>query len=233
MGKRVVDDNSLIALADALREQTGEQSELIFPEDFAGAVHAIHGAAYAEGHTDGKAEGEEACTARHFVHTFVGDGSTAVTVHVPFEPDKLVLFNLNPLVQTRANELAIFVVDLSAFGRYAGLATVGSGTAINSAVYSTNSYLTRYSRQADGMVTIQNVGISATTAGVFTAGETFVLVAVKHIGQTDKERITAFVERLTGSGTVTLNQARVNGAFTDDEWATLIGTKPDWTFVFI
>jgi hypothetical protein len=38
---------------------------------------------------------------------------------------------------------------------------------------------------------------------------------------------------LGDSGSVTLNQAKVNAAFTDEEWAALIAEKPNWTFTFI
>ena len=192
-----------------------------------------HPEGYVEGYDAGITEGAEICAAKHFVHTFVGDGSTTATMNIPFEPDKLILFNLDPLVQTRAKEIALFVADLSAFGRYAAVVALGSGTALSNAVYTTKSVLTRYSRQPDGTVTLQNVGLNATDIGVFTAGQTFVLVAIKHIEQTDKERITDFVNGLAGSGTATLNQAKVNAAFTDAEWSALIATKPNWTFAFI
>lgn len=233
MAKRVVEEESLVMLADAIRRQTEDPGQLAFPDEFADAAQNIRNIGYSEGYDGGMAQGQAACAAQHFVHTFVGDGGTTVTMNIPFEPDKLIVFNLNPLVQTRAKEIALLVADLSAFGRYAAIAALGSGTALNNAVYSTKSVLSRYSRQADGTVTLNNILTSATDIGVFTAGQTFVVLAIKHIEQTDKERIADFVNGLIGSGTVTLNQARVNGAFSEGEWAALIAAKPNWTFVFI
>lgn len=237
------DDRHYKAIANTIREYVGDTLEDDFgtdkvpPADMPGVVgYAIERYGYRnweEGKEEGVAEGAEICAAKHFVHTFVGDGSTTATMNIPFEPDKLILFNLDPLVQTRANEIALLTADLSAFGRYAATVALGSGTALNNAVYTTKSVLSRYSRQADGTVTLSNILTSATNVGVFTAGRTFVVLAIKHIDKTDKERITEFVNGLTGSGTATLNQAKVNAAFTDAEWSALIATKPSWTFAFI
>ena len=68
---------------------------------------------------------------------------------------------------------------------------------------------------------------------VYGAGVPYTMIAVKYVQQTDKERIADFVGRLTGSGSVTLNKAKVNASFTDSQWAALIATKPNWTFSWI
>ena len=48
-----------------------------------------------------------------------------------------------------------------------------------------------------------------------------------------KESITSIVQALSDTAegqTITFSQAAKNNAFTDSEWAELIGTKPNWTF---
>ena len=223
MGKRVVDDASLYALAGELRAASGQSGEMVFPDGFVAGARASHVAGYEKGLAE--------CAAKHFVHNFVGDGSGSVSVHIPFEPDKIFIINLNPLVQMHENEIAFLSADLRAFGRYSGLFSLGLGSSLGYAVYTTKSFPgARYSRDEDGTITLTGLNTTANNYGVFTNGATFLLVAVKHLDQTDKELITEFVESLTGSGTVEINKAKVDANFTSAEWSALIATKPSWTF---
>lgn len=191
-------------------------------------------AKYDEGVTAGEANGAAICAAKHFVHNFVGDGSNTATFCVPFEPDEVQVFGFDPTSLSQSNCLLEFCYDLRAFGQCVGfLQYVKSASAgMTSTAFSARTAVQRYSRADDGTITITGIG---TSSAVIKFGEGFVytVVAVKHAEQTDKERITAFVNRLTGSGTVSLQQAKVEAAFTDDEWAALIATKPGWTFTWI
>ena len=49
---------------------------------------------------------------------------------------------------------------------------------------------------------------------------------------TDKDALAREINALPDdeSGTVTFVGSRVSAAVTDDEWATLIAAKPNWTF---
>ena len=175
---------------------------------------------------------DNGCATNHFVHSFVGDGSTSVSFCVPFEPDSLQIVGFDPHLPKRSFALAGFSCDLRAFGTLGGLAAFGSetGSSLSTALFTTTTLLNRYSRTEDGMVTIQNIS----SKGVFF-GKDFVytVIAVKYADRSDKERITDFVNNLTGSGTVALNQGKVRAAFTDEEWAVLIATKPEQTFSWI
>lgn len=55
MGKRVVDDGSLTAVADAIRDQLGSEETLVFPEGLVDGVTQV----YNEGHHIGNMEGWE------------------------------------------------------------------------------------------------------------------------------------------------------------------------------
>lgn len=231
MGKRTVDDISLTALADTLREQSGEAGQLMFPADFLRAVRSV----YDSGHTHGMEDGAELCMGMHFVRNFIGDGGVSHSVHVPFEPDVVCITGFDPTCIKKNYQMAMVMCDIRAFGVLGGLVEygdAGTSSGIANMAYTTTSMLTRYSRTADGTITLANIGPSGRTV-VYGAGVPYTLIAVKYAEQTDKERITAFVKRLTGSGSVTLNKSKVNAAFTDSQWAALIATKPGWTFSWI
>lgn len=169
------------------------------------------------------------CVQQHFVQNFVGDGGTSRSFQVPFEPDFIQIFCFDPTVINKASVLASFFYDQRAFGLYAGTYQYGSGSgSLKNGAFSTTSASTRYVRAEDGTITVKDFASNA--AVVYGAGLPYTIIAVKYAEQSDKERITSFVNGLTGSGSVTLNQAKVNAAFTADEWAELIGTKPNWTF---
>ena len=185
-------------------------------------------AKYDEGVTAGAA----LCAARHFDHSYAGDGSGSVSFYVPFEPDMVQIIGFDPTFNKKPYALASFSYDRRAFGLMGGSALYGQadGTVMNG-YYTTVSALTRYSRAEDGTVTIGN--FSSSVPVEFSLGYPYTAIAVRYTEQTDRERIAAFVEGLTGSGTVTLNKAKVEAAFTDDEWAGLVAARPDWTFTWI
>ena len=229
MAKYTVEAESLKAIADGIRSWSGMEEELKFPNDFLTGVAN----SYIKGKQAGLDEGAAICATKHFVCNFKGSGTGSVSFYVPFEPDALCITGFDPTFSKKPYALGSFVADLRAFGQAAGNTAYGNASsgAMTNAAFTTTSVLNRYSRTEDGTVTIQN--ISSSVAVVFDASYTYTAVAVKYAEQTDKERITDFVNGLTGSGTVTLNQAKVSAAFTDDEWAALITTKPNWTFNWI
>lgn len=187
-------------------------------------------AKYNEGKTDGLADGAAICTAKHFVYNFVGDGGKSVSFHVPFEPDTVQIIGFDPMVHKTNLTLATIVCDIRAFGQLGGYAAYGNGSTLSTTMFTTVSISTRYSRTEDGVITVQNIN---SAGAYFGNGFVYTVIAVKYADRSDKERITDFVNGLTGSGTVTLNRAKVNAAFTDDEWAALVATKPNWTFTWI
>lgn len=172
------------------------------------------------------------CVEKHFVHNFVGDGSDTATFHLPFEPDEIQVFGFDPTV-INTGYLMAFSYDLRAFGICAGYVYYGNSKGgATATIFSDAKAKLRYSRTEDGTATVKGIGASNAVVN-FGAGFPYTVAAVKYVDKSDKERITDFVNRLTGSGTASLQQAKVNAAFTDDEWAALIATKPNWTFTMI
>lgn len=227
MGKIMTDDRHYKAIANTIREQMKEagMNETMRPSEMPGWIHDACAVA--------KAKGEEICAEKHFVHNFVGDGRGTYSFHVPFEPDVVQIMGFDPRVLSVAGYLALVLCDIGAFGLLAGFVQYAAGAgAVSNTAYTTVGMRTRYSRTEDGTVTIANIG-PAGVAVNYGKGISYTAVAVKYTDQTDKERIIAFVTGLTGSGSVTLNKAKVSAAFTDSQWAALIATKPRWTFSWI
>lgn len=229
MARVTTDDRHYSALAAALRTSLGTEATYR-PEDMAPAVPAVYDA----GAAAGKAEAEQTCAMQHFVTVLTGSGETSLSFHVPFPPDLLVVTGYDPTVLATDYQVMMFVYDIAAFGLMGGYMLTSCNQSAYSLAMTTVSALTRYARADDGTVTLGNIrGNNSHPVGTFGAAVQYTVTAVKYTNRTDKERITEMVEGLTGSGSLTLNRAKVNGAFTDEEWAALIATKPDWTFAFV
>ena len=221
------DDRHYKAIAAAIREQMASAgvNETMRPVEMPGWIDDACALA--------RAESERNCAAKHYLQNFVGDGSGAHSFHVPFEPDMVLIMGFDPLVLYTEGNLAVVRCDIRAFGLLGGFTqyAVGNG-AISNTAYATNTVPTRCFRAEDGTITVKNIGPSGTPVQ-YGAGILYTAIAVKYTERTDKELITDFVHRLTGSGKTTLNRTKVNEVFTDDEWAALIAVKPNWTFSWI
>ena len=176
----------------------------------------------------------ENCSARHFVTEFYGNGQRAYTLNIPFEPDMIVLLGLDPMVFVGSSSIAICAIDLRPIGMAAGVFYLqDTGMTFYGTLMTSQSYKTRYSRAANGDVTLQGLTSSSPVVnGVFNKNIKYKLAAVKYTDKTDKELITDFVNGLPSdySGSVTMNKEKVDASFTSAEWSALIATKPNWTF---
>lgn len=226
MGARVVQDASLLALADKLRTLGATDEGLLFPDGFMDGVAQT----WDNGRLQGLQDGAELCSARHFVHTFVGDGSSSMTLHIPFEPDAVHVFGFDPRALTSDYCLFSIYYDLRAFGQCVGfIQHTSTDSRLTNTAFSANSAIKRYQRDADGNTTFSGVGTSNAEV-FFGSGFPYTVVAVKYTEQTDAQRIEAFLSALSATGgTITLTRAKVEAAFTDTQWAALVSTCPNWT----
>lgn len=176
----------------------------------------------------------ENCNARHFVTEFYGNGQMAYTLNIPFEPDLILLMGMDPMVFVGSSNIAICTIDLRPIGMAAGVYYVQeTGMVFYGTLMTSKSYKTRYTRAANGDITLQGMTIASPAVnGVFSKNIKYKLAAVKYTDKTDKEMITDFVNNLPSgsSGSVTMLQEKVNACFTTAEWSALIATKPNWTF---
>ena len=203
----------LVSIADAIRLNLGTE-DTYKPSEMAAAVGVCH--------------------AKHYVTVMPGSGETSLSFHVPFAPDLLMVVGFDPTVMTGTDQILLFVYDIAAFGLMGGYMLTCRKQNVYSLAMTTVSALEKYTRAEDGTVTLSNIKGNAThPVAAFAENAQYSVTAVKYTDKTDKERITEMVEELTGSGSLTMNRAKVNAAFTDEEWSALIATKPDWTFAFI
>lgn len=214
------DDAHYAAIADALRQHTGTE-DTFQPARMAQAVGAVYAAAGA------------ACAAKHFTAAVPGSGEQRLQFSLPFAPDYLAVLcsDGGDLYGNGGNLVYSVYFDFAAFGLLGGVSQVTDSSGLHNIAMTTESIHNRYSRADDGTVTIENVGEG--TIGVFGEGRDYLICAVKYDRASDKDRITGYVRSLTGSGSATMNRAKVEAAFTEEEWAALTAEKPGWTFSFI
>lgn len=216
-------DADLTSVADAIRERAGTSGKLDFPSGMVSAVPSVF--------TAGEEAERKRCVAKHYAEVFYGNGQTSVSFHVPFEPDFIaVLCSDSDVYKESSGVVYSATFDLASFGFIAGVGYTSTANGIVGQLMTSISVLNRYSRSADGTVTLQNIG---STAGLFFSGRPYFVVAIKYIEKTDKERITEYIQSLGDSGSATLNKAKIDAAFTAEEWSALIATKPNWTFAYL
>ena len=159
--------------------------------------------------------------------TVRGSGTGTLSVPIPFEPDTLLIVAANMRIFTC--QIAVCVYTPHALGKYlGGVQTTQSSLSLGMAAIRRDQRLVSY---ADGVLTftmIESVPVR------FDANTDYIVLASKTETRTDKEILTDFIAGLADAGgTVTLSQEAINAAVTDDEWATLLATKPNWTFTLI
>lgn len=242
-------------IAEAIREATGNQKPFA-PYEMAEGVHSAHDKGYETGFTDGDTEGwqegyqvgvsdgyvwgeqtaTDACKAKYYATVIPGSGETTLSFHVPFEPDLICIVGFDPTCLLVNYTNMLFVFDVAAFGLMGGFVVTSKGSNVQNGAMTTVTALNRYSQASDGTVTIQKIiALSGNPDGTFASNVMYSVTAVKYTDKTDKERITEMVNSLDGSAegkSLTLNRAKVNAAFTTEEWNALIATKPNWTFAF-
>ncbi len=235
-------NEKMTTIADKIRTHTGD-SHLLTLDGIADGVDTVFIRGYMDGEDEGKRVGYNLgyeagtadeiakCVAKHFVTTVIGNGTTSLSFKVPFAPDALVICCFDPRIRGAKNNLLTWTADLRSFGimscRYTLMSAAGGS--FTAGTVGTSSVYTHCPQAEDGTITIQNIAGSGGKC-IFASDCLYIVVAVKHTDQSDKERITAFVNGLTGSGTAEMAKTKVDAAFTAEEWAALIATKPDWTF---
>lgn len=214
-------NEKMTAIADAIRAKTGSADTLTL-DGMAAAIPNVFAA--------GRAAGDAECAAKHFVGTMYGSGTRSMTFNIPFYPDTVLIAAVNPRALS-AGHIISFNCNVRGIGHYLGLSlhmnSEGAVTYSSTTIARLASTVS-YSDEGGQLVVTLPDGVGA----VFHGDMPYVILAEKHETRTDKEIITDFVTHLDAEsgGSVRLSQAKVNAAFTDEEWATLIAAKPNWTF---
>ena len=182
---------------------------------------------YNDGFAKGKAEGKSECEGKHFVGTFIGDGTGTAKFLVPFKPDCISVYGMSPFNYKRAHSVAYFTADLKTFG-YIGAACGAhrSNGNVMSAPITTKSIPNVYQQDADGWVTLSGlVGDGGLGLGKFPADTEYIVVAAKYTDKTDKQYLDDFVLSLDASSeAVTLSKERVDTVYPNAS----SGENSDW-----
>ncbi len=170
------------------------------------------------------------CRNYHYVATIPGDGTAYLTFKLPFTPDALQVFCTEPRLLFHEYAVAFFNADLCGLGLAAAMyQTIRENNLVNTAM-TTGTVESRVQVGEDGTVTLMNITDKGTPCS-FPLGFPYTVVASKYTDKTYRQRYEEFVESLTGSGTAQVCKKKVDAAFTPEEWAALIATRPDWTFM--
>ena len=212
-------NEKMTAIADAIRAATGGKAALTL-DAMAAAIPAVRAA--------GEAAAAAACTGQHFIGVVHGGGTKSLSVQMPFDPDALVVMAAD--MRTVGGQVVFFNFLPRTVSNYIGLyCYTGEGSTSISAFGSLTRSKLDQAVYADGVFTLT---LAASVAAAFDADTDYIVLASKTEPRTDKEILTDFVAALADTGgSVTVAQAAVNAAVTDAEWAALIATKPNRTFI--
>ena len=236
MAKVVTDDKHYRDMADTLRMVLGNENTFKSAE-MQNAMMSALSKEFSKGELNGRAEAERECRAKHFAQIVKGDGSTALTLQLPFDPDVLYIFTNDPDARTTVSNVAYVEIDFSALGQLAGKkgCTLGGINSYANMICAPSTAYGMYARAEDGTATINNVSLKLnnTDYGVckFKEGVNYVVLIAKLGLLPLKTRIEESVARLPDTKVTAYYQsAKVNEALTSDEWAALMATKPNCTF---
>lgn len=212
-------NEKMTAIADAIRAATGGTAALTL-DGMAAAIPAVRAA--------GKAQAEAVFAGRHFATTVRGSGTKSLSAAMPFYPDALTVMAADMRVTSR--QITFFAFTPRSVSYYIGYYNC---TAAASTTMSSYASLTR---DRLNQITYESAVFTFTVVdavdAVFSADCDYILLASKTETRTDREILEDFVAGLADTGgSVTLSQAAVNAAVTDAEWAALIATKPNRTFI--
>lgn len=213
-------NEKMTAIAAAIREKTGG-TDLLSLDAMAAAIPAVYAA--------GKSAAETACHAAHYAAVVHGSGGISLSFPLPFYPDALIVMAAD--MRTGSGQVVLYNFLPRSVSYYIGFYARTADNSTNIASFST---LTRERLNqvayADGIFTLSLNTVDATAA--FSADLDYIILASKTETRTDKEILADFVAGLADTGgSVTLSQAAVDAAATDAEWAALLATKPNRTFI--
>lgn len=158
----------MTAIADAIREKTGG-TDLLTLDGMAAAIPEVFAA--------GVAEAEAACAAKHFVGSFVGDGTRVASFEMPFKPDILVVSNFSSEIMNTASAIASVHYNGYTGGTLHAYGCVSNGGNYYMSLMTASSVAAKLV-YADGVMTVQNIG-NSTYPGFFYNGAEYAVIGVK------------------------------------------------------
>ena len=161
-------NEKMTAIADAIREKTGGTDALTL-DGMAQAIPAVFAA--------GEAESHARCVAKHFVGSFVGDGSRVATVAIPFQPDILAVSNFSTDIMNTNYAIASVHYNAHTAGTLHAYACMGENNNYYISLMTASGTSSRILYD-NGTLTIQNIG-NASKPAFFMSGKEYDVVAIK------------------------------------------------------
>ena len=191
---------------------------------------------YSCGFENGHHEGYLKCAAKHYTEVKLGDGTNFFTVNCGFEPDLFMVFSTSSYPLSIPNAVSVVYNDFRSMGKYSAYRRQTDASAVQGNANITTSAATRFFSREGGNVGYDGSQSTSQTsrAYVFDKNTYYTAVCVKYTDKTDAEILADMVAALPSTGgSVDFSSIKVNGAFSEEEWQTLIATKPNWTFVLV
>lgn len=158
----------MTAIADAIRAKTGSGDGMTL-DDMAAAISEVFAA--------GAAEAEAACAAKHFVGSFVGDGTRVATFAMPFQPDILDVSNFSTDIMNTNYAIASVHYNAHTAGTLHAYACIGENNNYYTSLMTASGVSSRILYD-NGTLTIQNIG-NASKPAFFMSGKEYDVVAIK------------------------------------------------------
>ena len=220
-------NEKMTAIADAIRGKTGGTEPLGLDEMAVGVGEVYEAGRVAE---------HAVCEAVHFHDSFFGNGGKVLTANIPFLPDVLAIYAISPYMEAQGNAVRAFVMDSRACGKRSAILVHVNANKADGAKISSDA-ISGFLSYADGVLTVDISGYGIT--GVWSEDIRYALSAVRFADETVRGLVEEQIRLLPdtvpsgNSGTMTYNQERIDALFTQEEWAALLATKPNWTFSMI
>lgn len=212
----------MTAIADAIREKTGDTQKLGL-DAMAAGVGEVYEA--------GKAEKAAEYDARIYTTVMRGGGDSGFSVYLPFCPDVVYICALSSAKYSNPMYVAL-KKDFRLFSYSSGYYMMVT-TANSTPKYGNNSANSTAITYADNMLTYTPTNISPYNTLLWDPECDYILFALKYTDKSDKELLYDMIASLGSDvGKVTLSQKRVLETVSEEEWEELIAPAREAGFTF-
>lgn len=201
-------------------------------------------AGYEKGHYDGAAEGftagreiaEAECRANHVSLSILGSGTRKLSIPIPFMPDTISVFSINPYSGTIADTFKSLVLDMRCYGQHMGnaLYCLSHGTVASAML--APSGVSRFVKYEDGVFSFElSEGMLPNL--IWPENVRYTVIASKYSAETGLQLVTEHIALLPdtvpegSNGELVYYQDFLLRYISLPDWEKLIATKPNWTFV--
>ena len=171
--------------------------------------------------------GEKKHTARYKTALVAGDGTNIISFEVPFEPDCVFVTAHGAEATTSVSGAMQMIFDIRSFANIGGMYRVRQNSKNTQGAISSASGK-NYFRIADGLCSVE---VPSVLNSVYPNGVQYIITAVKYTDKSDRELLYDEISMLADmGGAVEYSSARVLATVSEEEWQTLIASKPNRTF---